>query len=324
MIKTLRITTIITAALASVFLIFPVVFGGRADEQVKQFLSAPGVVEKFKQAEGNQVKPGESQNSPLVKQAQLFASYLNPRVEPRRTIATRSLPITPPKPPRASAHFKLIGTSVHETRPEESVAFINEPGSGLRWVKPGDELGHVTIEQIKDGLIVYRDSEGNPHEEPAQPRQPEMSLLEGSASSVTRLQALGKVPPTASVPPRSGVTARTPGLPGVPARSPAVPDMSAQESAALENLVEKLKALQKTSGSDKTDSGRSPKESAAMMEKLISDFRSMRIDAQEARKLNDLGKKLNGLRPDPNRVNNSPGTKPAGPRRPIHVPPKTR
>lgn len=314
MIKTLRITTIITAALAGVFLIFPVVFGRRADEQIKQFLSAPGVVEKFKQAEGNQVKPGESQSSPLVKQAQLFASYLNPRVEPRPTIPRRSLPITPPKPPRASAHFKLIGTSVHETRPEESVAFISEPGSGLRWVKPGDELGHVTIEQIKDGLIVYRDSEGNPHEEPAQPRQPEMSLLEGSASALARHQAHAKPPPTAPVQSRPGVTTH----------APTVPDMSAQESAALENLVEKLKALQKSSSSDKTDSGRSPQESAAMMEKLISDFRSMRIDAQEARKLNDLGKKLNGLQPDPNRVNNSPGTKPAGPRRPIHVPPKTR
>ncbi len=314
MIKTLRITTIITAALAGVFLIFPVVFGGRADEQIKEFLSAPDAIEKFKQAEGNRAKPGESQNSPLVIQAQLFASYLNPRVEPRPTMPARNLPITPPKPPRASAKFVLVATSVHEARPQESVAFISEPGSGLRWVKPGDEVGHVTIEQIKDGLIVYRDGEGTPHEELAQPRLPEMSLIEGSASSVTRLQAPAKLPPTASFQARADVAAPT----------PAVPDMSAQESAALENLVDKLRALQKSSGSDKTDTGRSPEENAAMMEKLISDFRGMRVDAQEARKLDDLGKKLNGLQPDPNRVNPNQGTRPTGPRRPIRVPPRTR
>jgi hypothetical protein len=319
MIKTLRITTIATAILAGVLLVFPVVFGVRADEEAEQFLNSPSVIEAFKQAQGDKQTDNESQSSPLVKQAEAFALYLNPRPEPRPTIPIRRGPVVPPTPPKASAKFTLVGTSVHQTCPEESLAFINEPGSGLRWVGPGSKLGHIIVEQIKDGLIIYKDEDGQETKEMSvQPRLPEISLLEGEASAwsaVSSTRIAPKLAPTASA-----INVR----PGAPIAEPAMPETSDQESAALAGLVEKLRALQKSSTSDKAGSGRAPEESAAMMEKLISDFKSMRVDAQEAQKLDDLGKKLNGIQQDPNRAENNPPPRPAGSPRPIPRPPRTR
>lgn len=321
MIKTLRITTIVTAILAGLFFIFPVVFGVRADEEAEQFLNSPSVIEAFKQAQDDKQTDNESQISPLVKQAEAFALYLNPRPEPRPTIPIRQRPIVAPTPPKASAKFTLVGTSVHETCPEESLAFINEPGSGLRWVGPGGKLGHIIIEQIKDGLIVYKDEDGQETKEMSvQPRLPEISLLEGEASAssaVSSTRIAPKLAPTASA-----INVR----PSAPVAEPALPDMSDQESAALTDLVEKLRALQKSFTSDKagSGSGHTPEESAAMMEQLISNFKSMRVDTQEAQKLDDLGKKLDGIQQDPNRAENNPPPRPAGSPRPIPRPPRTR
>ncbi len=319
MIKTLRITTVAMAILAGVLLVFPVFFGVRADEEAEQFLNSPSVIEAFKQAKGDKPTGNESQTSPLVKQAESFALYLNPRPEPRPTIPMRQRPVVAPTPPKASAKFTLVGTSVHETCPEESLAFINEPGSGLRWVGPGSKLGHIVIEQIKDGLIVYKDEEGQETKQMSvQPRLPQISLLEGEApasAAVSSAQIAPKAAPTASA-----ISVR----PTAPVAAPAPPDISEQESAALTDLVEKLRTLQKSSTSDKAGSGHSPEESAAMMEELISTFKSMRIDTQEAQKLDDLGKKLNGIQQDPNQPENDPGPRPTGSPRPIQRPPRTR
>jgi len=83
MIKTLRITSFVAVILAVVFFVFPVIFGVRGDEQVEQFLSSPGVIEKFSKAKGDKDRRSESQISPLVKEAQAFALYLNP--PPKKT-----------------------------------------------------------------------------------------------------------------------------------------------------------------------------------------------------------------------------------------------
>ena len=51
MIKTLLITSIVTAISAVVvfaFLVFNVVFNNHSDEQVREFLNSPTVIEKFK------------------------------------------------------------------------------------------------------------------------------------------------------------------------------------------------------------------------------------------------------------------------------------
>jgi len=316
MIKTLRITTIVTAILAGLLFVFPVFFGVRADEEAEQFLNSPGVVEKHKQASGDKHNGDDSQSSPLVKQAEAFALYLNPAPEPTRTVPARQQPIVAPKPIRAYAKFSLIGTVVHATKPEESLAFISEPGKGLLWVRPGSKVGHVTVEQIADGLIVCRDEQGSSEQISAQPRQPELSLLEGSASASARpvSNAASQLP----VPSSGKATA------GVIISTSSAPQITDEENAAMDDLIEKLKALQSGSDSDKTGSPGSGELNAAMMEKLISDLKSTHVDAQEAEKLGDLGKELNGIRQDPNRAQQSRDRRQVVPPKRIPMPPKTK
>jgi len=332
MIKTLRITIIATAILAGLLFISPVFFGVRADEEAEQFLNSPGVVEKLKQAKVDKQTESQSQSSPLVKQAEAFALYLNPPPEPTRANLVRQQAIIPPKPPKAYAKFSLIGTSVHATKPEESLAFINEPGKGLLWVKPGSKLGHVTVEQIKDGLIICQDEQGNSEQILAEPRQPELSLLDGSASSAARVSPWRQAGPSAgvSVGASSQVASHLPtatsgkATAGVTISRPPMPQLSAKDSAALEDLIEKLKAIQSGSASDKTGSPGSGELNAAMMEKLISDFKTTHIDAQEAEKLGNLGKELNGLKQDPNRPQESRNKRQIGLPRRLPLPPKTQ
>ena len=157
MIKTLRITSILAAVLAVVlvgFFVFRIVRGIRGDENVKEFLKSPNVIEKFKTAEGSRTKSFVGQTSPLVKQAQTFALYLNPPASkpripqpgPGSTIGTQTN-VTP--------KFKVIGISLCEWSPEMSMALIDEPGKGIHWVKQSASVGHLYIEQVHTSLLHH-------------------------------------------------------------------------------------------------------------------------------------------------------------------------
>jgi hypothetical protein len=121
-------------------------------------------IDRFKQmAEGkaDQVLP---QTPPLIQQAQAFALHLNPP-HPPQPLAKPAPQVSSPmaqvqsKPPSSSAKFELHGISYYRPKPEESMALICEPGTGRRWVKQGDKLGHVTIEKITSTTIVYKDGD---------------------------------------------------------------------------------------------------------------------------------------------------------------------
>src|SRR4030066_11509 len=159
MIKTLRITSIIAVLLAIVFFVVPAVFGFRGDKQIEQFLNSAGAIEGFSQAKGE--KGGDSQReiSPLVKQAEAFALYLNPPPKPSPA-PSGSVARSEPRPMGpVAAKFKLIGTSRHVLQPELSLALIDEPGKGLCWVRQSSKVGYLIIEQIRDGLVVVRDGQ---------------------------------------------------------------------------------------------------------------------------------------------------------------------
>jgi len=161
MIKTLRITTIVAAVLAVIFFFLSVVFGGRSDKEIEHFLNSSGVVEKFNKAADNKVKTSQNETSPLITQAEAFVKYLNPPPKPKPSTPTIPKPTVSPPRPRGpvTAKFTLAGTSFYEANPELSLAFINEPGKDLRWVRQGSTIGHLVIEQVKDGLIVVRDGQ---------------------------------------------------------------------------------------------------------------------------------------------------------------------
>jgi len=278
MIKTLRITSIIAAILAGIVFVFPVVFGGRGNEQMEQLLNSPGAIEKFNEAQADKSVTDESQSSPLIKQAQAFALYLNP---PKTELSTQRGVTPSPRGP-VTAKFTLIGTSFYAARPELSLAFIDEPGKGWRWVRPSSQVGHLIVEQIKDGLVVVRDGQRT-FELIAEKRPEKSTLLEGSSPG-----AAGPRPTSATI--TSAGADISAGW--SPDQVGDTPQLTEERSAALEKLIEKLRSLQKDIKSDKTDSGANPEEKAKFMEKIISDFKATRVNDEEAEKLGDLGKEL--------------------------------
>jgi len=311
MIKTLRITSVAAVVLAVAFFAFPAVFGVRGDEQSERFLDSASVIEKFKKLRSGKSAKGQSQESPLVKEAKAFALYLNPppppRLRPSRITGTPATPktqvvIATPRPPGpVSSKFTLIGTSYYASHPELSLVLIDEPGKGLHWVRQFGKVGHLIIEQVKDGLVVVRDRQRT--FELAPQRQKVTSLLKGKGapSGKTGPRATSTVPATAAsflpAPPRlpAGTTASS-------AKKSGPPQMSAEKSAAMEKLMSELKAVRDGTGSGKAGSKRSDEEAmAALMGKFISDAQATRISAEEAKKLKRLGKDLKDTTEDPNR-----------------------
>lgn len=287
MIKTLRITGILAVILAGIFFAFPVFFGVRSDEKVEEFLNSPGILEKFNQERDSQKTTDKSQTSPLVRQAEAFAQIINPPQPVQRTIPSMGAqPTILPRPPKVSAKFTLVGTCYYLANPENSLAFINEPGKGLHWIRQADEVGHLIIEQIKDGLVLVRDGQRT-FEINVEPKPPQRSLLEGSSIS-TDIEVRPDLQPIIGLVPDGTSTSFF-----SPAKNP--PQITDEESGALEDLVNKLKDLQRNIKSQKTDSGPTPEDKDALMEKIISDFRAARVSAEEARKLDDLGKVLKNI-----------------------------
>jgi len=312
MIKTLRITSVVAAVLAVVFFAFSAVFGVRGDEPVssrERFLNS-SVIEKFNKLRGQRSTKGRSQVSPLVVQAQKFAAYLDPP-KPEKPIKTvvkddklRDILRTKRD---FSVKFTLIGTTYYASHPELSLALIDEPGKGLHWVRQSGKVGHLIIEQIKDGLVVVRDGERT--SELAPERAAKISLLKGKGASSGPAKGWD---PRAALPASIGPKATSIRQTAGPAKATAStissrhpssrpPQMSAEESTALEKLMSELKAVRAGARSDKTSSGHSDEEAAALMGKLLSGFRATRISAEEARRLDRLGKDLNDTTEDPNR-----------------------
>jgi hypothetical protein len=282
MIKTLRITSVVAAILAGIFFVFPVVYGVRSDKHVDEFLKLPSVKEKFENAADNKAKAVESRTSPLVEQAEAFASYLNP-LKPAvqkpsmtaRTTIDSKLSVTP--------KFRVFATSVCATNPQLSLALIDEPGKGRYWVRQSDKVGHLLVDQVKDGFVVIKGSE-----QTFQLKLEEKSETAPLKIPLTPSLRRGQIPPT-SIPAVSGKTAgsvrRTTNIAPKP-RANVVNDEKMGE------FVNKLKDLQKSSDSDQTESALSKEEREARIQELISKFKATRVGAEELKKLGNMGEEL--------------------------------
>jgi hypothetical protein len=280
MVKTLRITTITAALLAAGFLIFPAVLEARGDKAIEEFLKSPGAIEKFQRARGDHQAEGEGQISPLVKQARAFALYLNPPA-PKRPPRTATRPRPAPRPKVTSAKFKLLGTSFYALHPDLSLALIDEVGKGIRWVRRSGRVGHLVIDQIKDGLVVVKDGRRT-FEVAVVERPKKVNLIKSSTLDKTDAKA-----------------ALQPGWQGVTAGQMSAEESAesrAEKAAALDELVRELKAIQAAGESEQAGTKQEKKDGDAL-EKFIE---SIRIDAEEAKKLNNLGKELQNGGEEPN------------------------
>jgi hypothetical protein len=119
---------------------------------------------------GEKSEVAEQSVPALVAQAQAFAAILNPPAPApvskpigAPVAASDSLPLLMPKtrPAMASVTFKLVATSYYAGRPDKSMTLLAEPGNkdGGRWVKEGTQIGHFTVHEIKQGVVVLRDGD---------------------------------------------------------------------------------------------------------------------------------------------------------------------
>ena len=130
----------------------------RPDSAAQQSAGQEGAVQTFIQ---NLAKaPGDDRtSSPLVAQAQAFASYLNPPAVSVRETAPQEIlkPAPVVRPADPSPKFKVLGTSCFADDPKRSMVLIQEPGAAdnSQWVKEGTQIGHFTIHEIRPGSVVY-------------------------------------------------------------------------------------------------------------------------------------------------------------------------
>jgi hypothetical protein len=295
MINILRIISLIAAILAVVFLVFPIVYGTHNDEHVKEFLETPEMREKFESAADSRLDKNKDRTSPLVQQAQAFASYLNPKPTERATTrsigskVTHSLPVTP--------KFTLHCTSYCPDDPNMSLALIDEPGKGRYWVKPSSKVGHFLVEQIQDGLIVVNNGQESYE------RKIEESSVKDSPTPSRKTSPQTRFKSTTPVSGRSSARYTQPST--TLTKTQEKDDDTDREARAIA-LIEKLRTLQKSTVSDKNE-GVDDKEKAARIEKLISQYQSTRISPEEAKKLGNLGKTLKDAESDPNRTPSETG-----------------
>ncbi len=296
MIKTLRITSIVAVVLAVVIFVFSVSYGFRSDENIKEFLNLPGVIEKFTAAEGQRAQASNSQISPLVQQARAFALYLNPPAPnvPKNLQAGHGpgkigtqLNVTP--------KFKVIGTSYYEQRPELSLALIDEPGKGIHWVKQSTTVGHLYIEQVKDGLVIVK-SGTETFELIAEHNPPKTT----SSSSVNvpkkPFNTVSSKPSVQKPPSRDRNLGKR-----EPSKVQKVLN-NIERDEKLDELYENLKKIQRNSDFNTTDSEFNEKEKARQIEKLISNFKASYVSPEEAKKLEDFGEQLKNYGWEPNHI----------------------
>jgi hypothetical protein len=282
-------------AAAAVLVVFSVVFGVRSDTDVVKFLNEPNIIEKFNESVGNKAPRGSNEVSPLVKQAGSFALYLNPP-KPMAPRTVRGRTSSPTRPPAATPKFKVLATSYYKSRPDQSIALIDEPGKGLSWVRPSDKVGHLFVEQIKDGVVVVKD--GNGTFELVAEQKPQVSLLEGAPSASSNAAAVpNRAAAKTSVKPSTAPTKSSVRSGRPVSRSSQLPKApqtrkTNREESAMEELSLKLAQLQRNFKSDPKLTSR---EKAAMMNTLIEDFkarRSSKLSEEEAERINILGKEL--------------------------------
>ena len=305
MIKTLHITSIIAVVLAAGLFVFPVVFGFRGDERVEKFLTAPSVLDQFRKNAGHTTRAGSDETSPLVAQAGVYGFILDPpepvvakdpRPGPTKTPTVRDLPKS------IKPKFKVIATSYNTSRPEESLALIDEPGKGLHWVRQADIVGNLTIE-VQNGSVLAK--AGTRAETIAVPHKPRMSLIAGqsevpipaetSTPTVTPVLRKGNRGKGSVNRPRVGKTGNT------GAEATASPTMNEEDIETLEEqkaMAEKIFAeLEAMTGtkSDKTSSAGNP----AAAEDGAAGAKGTGITGTEADNIGDLGRELENVQLSP-------------------------
>ena len=157
-------------------------------------------------------------------------------------------------------------------------------------------VGHLLIEQVKDGLVVVKGSQETFELEIQKEPQTVLPSKPSSASPLKSSRSSARPPAPAFTRTTSGVR-RTP-ITSMPRNTQENNEEEEDDNIKMGELVEKLKDLKKNVASDKTNSGLDRERRAARIEQLISKFKSARVGVEESEKLDDMGEQLQGAKKD--------------------------
>lgn len=324
MVNTLRITSVVAVLVASVLLVLVVGpksllpdvlarFAMGSDEEIGRILDAPGVVERFRENQGDRNQIRKEATPPLVKQAEVFAGIISPSkpVTPAAKADTRGgvrrAPVIKPVP--TSAKFNLVGTAYSASDPEASFAYIRLADDTYQWVRKGDEVGHLRVKEIKNCSIICWDGHSDV-EMVAEPMPETANALEASGASAAQSDV--HIAPAQPADGRiTGPPVPRPWAPSRPAAAPN-PNLRAEDRDRMEELVGRIRE------SASAGTAASPEDRAAMMKKLMAEFKSSRVGAEEAESVEDLGRELNESQQAP--PSSTPGGKRTDLRRKLTIP----
>jgi len=276
MIKTLHITSIVIGIAAAVLIVFSSMLGSRDSEDVQAALKSASAIEEFKASKGKPDSRRDSRSSPLVEQAKAFALYLNPPPKPKpepprrpdRTGSEKRNVTRKPTGP-VSAKFKLIGTAYYPTRPNDSMALIDQPGAGLSWVKQGESVQHLLFEQINDGFVMIRDGKNiNKITTPA--RDEDQTVQQLTASYLDAFKATDSRT-TSNYTPASRES-----------------DISPEEKKIIDEIFSEVETALMRGDSKHSDD--------EALDELISSLSKTRMDEDETERISKLGEALENIR----------------------------
>lgn len=240
-------------------------------EEIEAFLSAPSAVEIFKSTKGQNRQATDNQESPLVRQAQAFALYLDPPPKPQPRSESPDRPqVAELRPAEISAKFELIGTCYYAANPEMSLALIREPTKD-RWVRQGSKVGRLVIEKIDDGKATIRDNQRT--FELMALRAPKPSLVKSGPGVDTGIANI-----------------QVPGLTAAAVES--MPEMSAEETALLDKFFAEMEALEANQTGEGPVSQEEAAKGVALMDQLLVELEKARVSTDEANELDNLGEQL--------------------------------
>ena len=187
MLKTLRVTSLVTVVLTAIGVIAVVVLGLKGDPEIKDFLAKQGIVDELRGKSG-QESTEEDKSSPLVALARAIALRLDPPPPPKPKVkdkpmppdtVARAKPVIPQPKVQTSAKFELLATVLYQTAPEKSLALLKTTANKQEWFRQGEKAGHLELQEIRDGSVVFTQG-GKKPEEIFVPAKPQKSLLKGN------------------------------------------------------------------------------------------------------------------------------------------------
>ncbi|MBW8035465.1 MAG: hypothetical protein FVQ79_07500 [Planctomycetes bacterium] len=291
LVKAVSILVVLLAAVTVATVVYFMVFGNDAVRQRKEFLNQLSSIEAFRRAL-DLMPESEAQVSPLVEQAHKLALRINPPKPPEQITSDSDVVKEPldqePEKEKISpiivvkARSDLLATCMVADYPEKSLALISLSAGEHKWVREGDNVGHLTVHTINDGSIVFYQG-SKEHSIKKVPGRKVSSLLKVSSVQVPEgIDGKARINYTEKTSPYTGPSSQKPRttmrkLPGRP---------TAKELAVIQNdSVNNIKKLIKdTEGSPDS---KEQTEALKTFNSVLEFLKNAEIKQEKARKIRE-------------------------------------